>query len=195
MHALVSPSATLSWSRQNLLDPVTPRSSKRSAWFLPFWIVLCVVVLVMCFPVQVERVHCYLGLKHDCTSEWAAHRGATYNRAAIERSCAPSKETGKVVVVTGSAGFIGFWASLHLKERGDAVVGIDNFNDYYPVSLKHARAAELATAGIHTVRGDINDAAILQQVFEVCAGAQAVVCWLERWYYHLHCHDCFTSKC
>jgi UDP-glucuronate 4-epimerase len=66
------------------------------------------------------------------------------------------------------AGFIGFSAALALKSRGDGVVGIDNFNDYYPVSLKHARAAELASAGVHTVNGDINNVAILQQVFEVC---------------------------
>lgn len=72
-----------------------------------------------------------------------------------------------MVVVTGSAGFIGFTASLALKARGDGVVGIDNFNDYYPVSLKHARASELASTGIHTVHGDINNLQLLQQVFEV----------------------------
>jgi UDP-glucuronate 4-epimerase len=72
------------------------------------------------------------------------------------------------VVVTGSAGFIGFWASLRLRERGDGVVGMDNFNDYYPVSIKHARAAELATAGVHTVRGDINNPFLLRQIFEIC---------------------------
>jgi len=47
------------------------------------------------------------------------------------------------ILVTGSAGFIGFHTSLFLLERGDEVVGIDNLNDYYDVSLKEARLKEL----------------------------------------------------
>jgi len=46
------------------------------------------------------------------------------------------------VLVTGSAGFIGFHLVKHLLERGDEVVGIDNINDYYDVNLKYARLAE-----------------------------------------------------
>lgn len=46
-------------------------------------------------------------------------------------------------------------------------MGIDNFNDYYPVSLKNARAAELASAGVHTVHGDINNMHVLQQILDV----------------------------
>ena len=45
------------------------------------------------------------------------------------------------VLVTGSAGFIGSALSLRLLERGDEVIGIDNLNDYYDVSLKQARLA------------------------------------------------------
>lgn len=47
------------------------------------------------------------------------------------------------VLVTGAAGFIGYHASRYLLARGDKVVGIDNLNDYYEVSLKEARRAEL----------------------------------------------------
>ena len=43
------------------------------------------------------------------------------------------------VVVTGAAGFIGFHVSRILLERGDHVIGIDNMNDYYDVTLKEAR--------------------------------------------------------
>ena len=47
------------------------------------------------------------------------------------------------VLVTGAAGFIGYHVSQALLARGDTVVGLDNLNDYYPVSLKKARLAEL----------------------------------------------------
>lgn len=47
------------------------------------------------------------------------------------------------VLVTGAAGFIGFHLTRHLLERGDTVIGLDNLNDYYPVSLKKARLAQL----------------------------------------------------
>ena len=47
------------------------------------------------------------------------------------------------VLVTGAAGFIGFHVAQALLARGECVVGIDNLNDYYPVSLKRARLAEL----------------------------------------------------
>ncbi len=47
------------------------------------------------------------------------------------------------ILVTGAAGFIGFFTAKALLERGDTVVGLDNFNDYYDVSLKEARAAIL----------------------------------------------------
>lgn len=47
------------------------------------------------------------------------------------------------VMVTGAAGFIGFHVSKRLLERGDDVLGIDNLNHYYDVSLKEARLALL----------------------------------------------------
>ncbi len=47
------------------------------------------------------------------------------------------------ILVTGVAGFIGAALSLSLLERGDEVIGVDNLNDYYDVSLKHARLARL----------------------------------------------------
>jgi UDP-glucuronate 4-epimerase len=47
------------------------------------------------------------------------------------------------VLVTGAAGFIGMHTSLKLLARGDDVIGIDNLNDYYEVSLKEARLARL----------------------------------------------------
>lgn len=50
------------------------------------------------------------------------------------------------ILVTGTAGFIGFHLAKKLLERGDEVIGIDNINDYYDVNLKYGRLKEL---GIH----------------------------------------------
>lgn len=49
----------------------------------------------------------------------------------------------KKVLVTGAAGFIGFYLSKALVAKGVEVVGIDNINDYYDVGLKYARLKEL----------------------------------------------------
>jgi UDP-glucuronate 4-epimerase len=47
------------------------------------------------------------------------------------------------ILVTGTAGFIGFHLATKLLERGDEVIGVDNLNDYYDVSLKEARLLQL----------------------------------------------------
>lgn len=68
------------------------------------------------------------------------------------------------VLVTGAAGFIGMHVSLALMARGETVVGIDNLNDYYDVSLKEARLARLSGHNAFSfVRGDIGDAAALAE--------------------------------
>jgi len=51
------------------------------------------------------------------------------------------------ILVTGTAGFIGYHLAKKLLERGDEVVGLDNINDYYDVNLKHARLNELGIKG------------------------------------------------
>lgn len=48
-----------------------------------------------------------------------------------------------MILLTGSAGFIGFHTARRLLDRGDQVVGVDNVNDYYDVSLKEARLERL----------------------------------------------------
>ncbi len=47
------------------------------------------------------------------------------------------------ILVTGAAGFIGFFVSKKLLDKGHTVVGIDNINDYYDVQLKYDRLAQL----------------------------------------------------
>ncbi len=62
------------------------------------------------------------------------------------------------VLVTGAAGFIGFHLSKALLARGEDVVGFDNFDPYYDVRLKEARAAELGkNPRFRMVRGDLAD--------------------------------------
>ncbi|NLB26761.1 MAG: NAD-dependent epimerase/dehydratase family protein, partial [Bacteroidales bacterium] len=46
------------------------------------------------------------------------------------------------LLITGTAGFIGFHLAKRLLERGDTIIGIDNINDYYDVNLKYDRLAE-----------------------------------------------------
>ena len=70
------------------------------------------------------------------------------------------------VLITGSAGFIGSALSLRLLERGDDVIGIDNLNDYYDVSLKQARLQRtLAYDGYTDVRIDLEDREGIAEVF------------------------------
>jgi UDP-glucuronate 4-epimerase len=69
-------------------------------------------------------------------------------------------------LVTGAAGFIGFHTSKQLLERGDTVVGLDNFNDYYDVSLKEARAAILADYDAFSMaRIDLADREAMEVLF------------------------------
>jgi UDP-glucuronate 4-epimerase len=49
------------------------------------------------------------------------------------------------VLLTGVAGFIGYYVALKLLARGDTVIGVDNLNDYYDVSLKQARLDSITT--------------------------------------------------
>jgi UDP-glucuronate 4-epimerase len=70
------------------------------------------------------------------------------------------------VLVTGAAGFIGFHASLALLARGETVVGIDNVNDYYDVSLKRARLARLGEyAGFSCAEIDVADREAVSALF------------------------------
>ncbi len=73
------------------------------------------------------------------------------------------------VLVTGAAGFIGMHVSKALMARGETVVGIDNLNDYYDVSLKEARLAQLREHNAFSfVQGDIGDRAALDEAGAGC---------------------------
>ncbi len=71
------------------------------------------------------------------------------------------------VLVTGSAGFIGNNLSQRLLVRGDEVIGIDNLNDYYDVSLKEARLAKIIDHGNFTeARINLEDRDAVSELFK-----------------------------
>lgn len=70
------------------------------------------------------------------------------------------------ILVTGAAGFIGMHMSLRLLERSDEVIGLDNLNDYYDVSLKKARLARLTPyPNFRFVKLDVADRPGMERLF------------------------------
>jgi UDP-glucuronate 4-epimerase len=71
------------------------------------------------------------------------------------------------ILITGGAGFIGSHLARALLERGDTVIAIDNFNDYYDPAIKRANAARLSTYPNFTmIEGDIRDAETIDSLFD-----------------------------
>ena len=87
------------------------------------------------------------------------------------------------ILITGAAGFIGFYVARRLLAQGHSVVGIDNLNDYYAVALKEARLKQLqGQPGFRFERLDLADSAAITALFAragfthvVHLGAQAGV--------------------
>lgn len=81
--------------------------------------------------------------------------------------------TGKTILVTGSAGFIGSNLVLELlkSESKATIIGLDNVNDYYDVSIKEWRLSEIEKAAAksscfyHFVKGDLADRAVIDRLF------------------------------
>lgn len=92
-------------------------------------------------------------------------------------------DTSKTYFITGGAGFIGFFLSKALLEKGAIVIGFDNLNDYYEVSLKEDRLKILKEFPNYTfIKGDLAEKSEVFSVFEnyhpeivVNLGAQAGV--------------------
>jgi UDP-glucuronate 4-epimerase len=71
------------------------------------------------------------------------------------------------ILVTGTAGFIGMHVAESLLDDGHDVIGLDNFNDYYDVSLKEARFQRLEKRdGFTQIRGDLADYDLLVSSFK-----------------------------
>ena len=91
------------------------------------------------------------------------------------------------VLVTGAAGFIGSSVSEALLRRGDAVVGVDNFNDFYDPAIKARNAAEVAAtaaalgAPFELLRADLVHDPVLDGLFADEATRPDVICHLAAW--------------
>jgi UDP-glucuronate 4-epimerase len=77
----------------------------------------------------------------------------------------------KTILVTGAAGFIGSHAAEALARRGDHVIGLDNFDDYYDPALKRRNVAEVksaltSNAALEIVEGDVRDRALISGLFQ-----------------------------
>jgi UDP-glucuronate 4-epimerase len=70
------------------------------------------------------------------------------------------------ILVTGSAGFIGYHVAERLLARGDEVVGLDNLNEYYDPALKRARLARLESQpGFRFEKIELADRAAMERLF------------------------------
>ncbi|MCD1161132.1 GDP-mannose 4,6-dehydratase [Peribacillus frigoritolerans] len=78
-----------------------------------------------------------------------------------------SLDLNKTYLITGAAGFIGFFLSRKLLEKGCRVIGVDNINDYYDVTLKYTRLGQLEPYDKFSfIKGDISDKNMITSIFE-----------------------------
>lgn len=78
-----------------------------------------------------------------------------------------SVDTSKTYFITGAAGFIGYYLSKKLLEKGCKVIGIDNINDYYDVNLKEERLKNLKPfENFIFIKGDISEKDLVMKAFE-----------------------------
>ncbi|WP_026575768.1 SDR family NAD(P)-dependent oxidoreductase [Bacillus sp. UNC438CL73TsuS30] len=76
-------------------------------------------------------------------------------------------EKNKTYLITGAAGFIGYFLAWRLLEQGCRVIGLDNLNDYYDVNLKKARLEKLQNYDQFIfIKGDISDKEVVFRAFE-----------------------------
>lgn len=130
---------------------------------------LVALVLIFFFtlnypPLSADNHH--LHTTHNLFSSAFYGSGAAWEKQ-VRHSSTPRRPNGFSVLVTGAAGFVGSHCSMALKKRGDGVLGLDNFNSYYDPSLKRARQQLLSKHQIFIVEGDLNDAELLNKLFDI----------------------------
>lgn len=136
--------------------------SRVALWSLLFF----TLIVFICLLSPPSSGSSYSQPRRDLLSGAASWGGREWERL-LRKSATPRSPSGRTVLVTGAAGFVGFHVSRALRLRGDGVVGLDNFNDYYDPGLKRARQNLLSRSGVLVVEGDINDPALLEKLFDV----------------------------
>lgn len=78
-----------------------------------------------------------------------------------------STDFRKLILITGSAGFIGSFLSKRLLSYGSKIIGVDNLNDYYEVSLKESRLKRLEQFDDFTfIKEDLSNKEAIEEIFE-----------------------------
>lgn len=76
-------------------------------------------------------------------------------------------DSNKTYLITGVAGFIGYFLSRKLLNQGCRVIGVDNINGYYDVNLKYARLEQIQPYSNFTfIKGDISDKFMISKIFK-----------------------------
>jgi UDP-glucuronate 4-epimerase len=133
--------------------------------------------MVHCGNNNVENIFPVLTNKGNQTDYGMHSAAASAAALANTTSCMQGSGTigsisnisGRRILLTGAAGFIGFHLAdlLHRMYPYDQVIGLDNFNDYYDVELKHMRSNLLRrNHNMTVIRGDACDEALIQSLFE-----------------------------
>lgn len=95
------------------------------------------------------------------------------------------------ILVTGAAGFIGFYLIKSLIKEGHEVIGIDNLNSYYEISLKYARLKETGIENTSLQEGEEEQSVLYPSYRFVrmnIANAEAVRCLFEKEQFSIVCH-------
>ncbi|CAN4104595.1 unnamed protein product [Withania somnifera] len=103
---------------------------------------------------------------HNLLSSAIYGGGATWEKQVFHSST-PRHVHGLSVLVTGCSGLCWFSLLYGIEEKGDGVLGIDNFNSYYDPTLKRARRKLLGQHEIFIVEGDINNAELLTKLLDI----------------------------
>src|ERR1700733_4288071 len=103
-----------------------------------------------------RRSGCPPSKQLEAVDKLPSNRHKSINRQGLRH--VPATIEARMILVTGAAGFIGFHVSKALLASGERVLGIDNLNDYYDVTLKQARLAQLSKHEGFTFRAlDVSD--------------------------------------
>lgn len=106
---------------------------------------------------------------NKCTAGIGTTVHSDYNEKGMIKIEIENNKQGNIraCLITGGAGFIGFHLSKQLLEQGLRVIGLDNLNDYYDVSLKQSRLDILNNFDNYIfIKGDLSNKALIDKIFK-----------------------------